>query len=50
MQPPPAPSPVEPARSPARPGNLTFTGVENLETGAFTETITGTVCKSGDDD
>ena len=31
-------------------GNLTFTGVENLETGAFTETIVGTVCKSGGDD
>jgi hypothetical protein len=31
-------------------GNLTFTGVENLETGAFTETITGTVCKPGGDD
>lgn len=28
-------------------GNLTFTGVENLETGAFTETITGTICKPG---
>ena len=31
-------------------GNLTFTGVENLETGAFTETITGTVCRQGDED
>ena len=31
-------------------GNLTFTGVENLQTGAFTETITGTICKSADDD
>ena len=31
-------------------GNLTFTGVENLETGAFTETIIGTICRPGDDD
>ena len=30
-------------------GNLTFTGVENLSTGAFTETITGTICRSHDD-
>jgi hypothetical protein len=27
-------------------GALTFTGVENLTTGAFTETITGTICRS----
>lgn len=32
-------------------GNLTLTGVENLATGAFTETITGTICRAqGDDD
>jgi hypothetical protein len=30
-------------------GTLTFGGVENLATGAFTETITGTLCKAGDD-
>jgi hypothetical protein len=29
-------------------GTLTFQGVENLATGVFTETITGTLCQSGD--
>ncbi len=29
-------------------GTLTFHGFEHLETGAFTETITGTLCKAGD--
>jgi len=29
-------------------GTLTFQGVENLGTGVFTETITGTLCQSGD--
>jgi hypothetical protein len=27
-------------------GNLVFAGVENLATGAFTETITGTLCRA----
>ena len=31
-------------------GTLTFQGVENLTSGVFTETITGTLCKAGDDD
>jgi hypothetical protein len=31
-------------------GTLTFAGVENLSTGAFTETITGTICRAQDDD
>jgi hypothetical protein len=32
-------------------GTLVLAGVENLATGAFTETITGTICRaSGDDD
>ena len=33
-------------------GTLAFAGVENLATGVFTETITGTVCRAneGDDD
>lgn len=31
-------------------GNLTLTGVENLATGAFTETITGTICRAQGDD
>jgi hypothetical protein len=30
-------------------GTLTFAGVENLATGAFTETINGTLCQAGDD-
>jgi hypothetical protein len=30
-------------------GILTFAGVENLATGAFTETITGTLCQAGDE-
>ena len=30
-------------------GILTFAGVENLTTGVFTETITGTLCQAGDD-
>jgi hypothetical protein len=30
-------------------GTLTFAGVENLATGAFTETIIGTLCQAGDD-
>jgi hypothetical protein len=29
-------------------GILTFEGVENLATGVFTETITGTLCQAGD--
>jgi hypothetical protein len=29
-------------------GTLTLTGVENLATGAFTETISGTLCRSDD--
>ena len=29
-------------------GSLTFAGVENLATGVFTETITGTLCQAGD--
>ncbi len=29
-------------------GTLTFQGVENLGTGVFTETVTGTLCQSGD--
>ena len=29
-------------------GTLTFQGVEDLTTGMFTETITGTLCKAGD--
>ncbi len=29
-------------------GTLTFSGVENLTTGAFTETITGTLCRADD--
>jgi hypothetical protein len=31
-------------------GMLTFSGVENLSTRAFTETIAGTLRSSGDDD
>src|SRR5712691_8523320 len=31
-------------------GALTFTGVENLTTGAFTETIAGTVCRADEED
>jgi len=31
-------------------GILTFQGVEDLATGVFTETITGTLCKAGDGD
>jgi hypothetical protein len=31
-------------------GALTLAGVENLATGAFTETITGTLCHSGGDE
>jgi hypothetical protein len=31
-------------------GILTFAGVENLATGAFTETITGTICGTHDED
>ena len=31
-------------------GNLTFHGFEDLTTGAFTETISGTLCKGGDGD
>ena len=31
-------------------GILTFHGFENLITGVFTETITGTLCKAGDGD
>jgi hypothetical protein len=31
-------------------GVLTFHGVEDLSSGAFTETITGTLCKAGDGD
>jgi hypothetical protein len=30
-------------------GTLTLSGVENLATGAFTETITGTLCHADDD-
>lgn len=30
-------------------GTLTFKGVENLTTGAFTETITGTLCRPDDE-
>jgi hypothetical protein len=29
-------------------GTLTFSGVENLATGVFTETITGTICRADD--
>ena len=29
-------------------GTLTLQGVENLATGVFTETVTGTLCQSGD--
>lgn len=28
-------------------GSLTFNGVQNLSTGAFTETVTGTLCRGG---
>jgi len=31
-------------------GTLTFAGVENLATGVFTETITGTLCRAGEAD
>ena len=31
-------------------GTLTLNGVEDLSTGAFTETITGTLCRGEDDD
>jgi hypothetical protein len=31
-------------------GTLTLTGVENLTTGAFTERISGTLCRAGDQD
>jgi hypothetical protein len=31
-------------------GTLTLEGVQNLATGAFTETITGTICRGGEDD
>lgn len=31
-------------------GNLTFHGFEDLTTGAFTETIKGTLCQAGDGD
>jgi hypothetical protein len=31
-------------------GTLTFTGIENFATGAFTETITGRICRADDED
>ncbi len=31
-------------------GTLTLSGVENLTTGAFTERITGSLCRGGDED
>ncbi len=31
-------------------GTLTLTGVEDLATGAFTETIDGTLCRAGEED
>ena len=31
-------------------GSLTFDGIENLTTGAFTETITGMTCGAEDDE
>jgi hypothetical protein len=31
-------------------GTLTLAGVQNLATGAFTETVTGTICRVGDEE
>ena len=31
-------------------GTLTIAGVQNLATGAFTETVTGTICRAGDEE